>query len=310
MFKLSNLGNYFKRLIPTFKRTDISIDAQHAFAEIHGTIEPMYSISGVAGFVGKTLDNTEFELKKDIHGYHESAYETIKKVVQMIQDNEDHVIALIKQEFTEENLKITSDYYRLNIIKYIEGITLISDYAKAWLTAVACETVLSKHLKDGYSPEVFFSPTIKCDIEYVNELENIMAFAAAVNMHMQPLTHFLNSIKDLKGHTFNEQDWESSHPTMTDKLDPYKACTAFVTWNPWYICGLAMNGWRAERHEKNKAELIRIQLILKALQADAIATEDPNKVQSLEKQIAYYSNLINKISAKIEDMEEKAHDNV
>ena len=121
-----------------------------------------------------------------------------------------------------------------------------------------------------------------------------------------PLHEFLKTIKDLKGHAFNEDDWSSTHSVTNKKFDPFQSNFIPVTWNPVYHIGLAINAWRVQRHERNKAELARLQLMLLALNQQKTASTDPNKMANLEKQINYYNNLSNKISAKIEDMENGA----
>jgi hypothetical protein len=88
------------------------------------------------------------------------------------------------------------------------------------------------------------------------------------------------------------------------KFDPFNTNFIPVTWNLVYHIGLAINGWRMARHERNKAELARLQLMLLALDREKASASNPERIANLEKQINYYSNLSNKISIKIENMED------
>jgi len=295
-----NMGNYFKSLLPSFKRKDVITDALHSFEELSTTIQSAYSLA-IPELKGKTLDNTTVQFKRQINSFDKSTFKTIAKAIDIILDNQDKITEVIHSEFTDETLKINVDYYKLNLLKYLEAINLFNDYTRMWLNAVVYETLVEKNILVGID-----SPTIKKDIAHVNSLDLISSFATAVNMLAIPFSEFLTSIKSLKGHLYNESDWDSGHNIINNKLDPFRSNFLPVNWNPFYHLGLMVNAWRMAKYERNKAELARLQLMLLSLDQQKEVATSQEKKDNLEKQIKYYSNLSNKISAKIEDLEESA----
>lgn len=318
----SNIGSYIKSLLPEFKKQNIQIDVAHCFEELNQAISPMYTLSPVPKLTGNTVEHAEFQFPKLIKSYKTSPYVTIAKTLDTILDNEDGIHALIKAEFTEETLKVVMDYHKVNIVKYIEALTFFSDFSRMWLSVTVWESLLavtnatapvSKNDDDVQyalptspysSPVLMSSPTLKRDSEFVNNADNIASFAAACNMLALPLHKFLDTIKDLKGHTVQDEDFNYGHTLNNAKFDPFNTNFIPVTWNLVYHIGLAINGWRMARHERNKAELARLQLMLLALDQEKASASNPERIANLEKQINYYSNLSNKISIKIENMED------
>lgn len=298
----SNIGAFFKSLASSFKKKNITTEVLYTFDDINTIIKPMYSLSPMPVFVGKTEKDTSIIIRKKINTDREtSLYTTINDTLNIIISNQDAVLASLA-EFNDETVKVTLDYYKLNILKYIEAINFFSDYARKWLNVVVWETSADFYIKNKL--EIWSSPSIKADSEFVNNRDNVISFATAINILGVPYSNFLDKISSLKGHTFSEEDWTNSHPLLTDKLDVVKFNLMHISWLSYQI-GLIYNGWRIKRHERNRAEYARLQLMLLALEQQKTATLDPNKHSSLEKQITYYSNLSNKLSAQIESMEGK-----
>lgn len=308
---ISNMGTFFRSLVPSLSRKDIKIELAHSFEEIDQTIQPMYSISPLPTLVGKTLEDTTYHFKKEINNFNSTTYKTIAETIDIILDNEDAIEAMIAKDFTEENLKVIADYYKLNILKYIEMLAFFIDYSRRWLNSVVFETVVNvsaglPKVKGMYITTAIdiTSPTFKKDIQFVTNIDNITVFATAVNMLAMPLSKFLSEIKDLEGHTYSDDDWSNTHNPVSAKLDPFHA--NFITpysWNMYLLIGKMLNGLKVKRHERNKADVARLQLMLMAMEQEKTVNTDPKRLEALEKQINYYSNLVNKLSAEIEEME-------
>lgn len=292
---ISNFKTYFDRLIPNIHKTDILVNTDIDFEELQNIILPMYNCARNTHLQGTVISLSETHFKRLINTYNGVPSEFISHVGTVILNNQNAIEDLIKQDFQNENMKSIMDYHKLNILKYLEAIHFFNEFSRMWINAAVFESTGNK--------QDIVSPTIKRDISHVTSYDNITAFSNAVNMLNQPLSKFLDSIKALKGHQYSESDWEGTPSNTTDKLDPYKANFVPVTWNPVYLGGLMLNGWRVQRHNRNKAELDRLQLMLQNLEDQKSQTTDEASLKKLEGIINYYSNLSNKYSAEIEKME-------
>lgn len=306
-FSLSNFGDFFRSLSPSIKKKDILIDLAHVLEELQQTILPMYDTSSKLTFKSKTLDFTNARFKSTSSGikkYNGNSLKTITEVINTILKNQDLITETISKEFLDENIKTISDYYKLNLIKYVEGLSEFSDYARQWINSVVYESLQNSIPTSGNMPNMLIdSPVIRRDIELVNNEDNIVAFITISNLLNIPFTVYLDSIKNLKGHIYSDGDWGKGGSVLNSKLDPYKLGFVNVNYNPFYKMGTFLNTYRVKRHERNKAEFTRLQLMIYAFEKEKSVSTDPNKIESLEKQINYYSNLSNKLDGEIKRLE-------
>ena len=300
MPQVVNMSTFFNSLGSEIKKADLKIDIGYNFEELSQVIGPMYDLASVPELTGNAVKATELHFRKEINTYKDSPYKTIAAAITILADNEELLIDLINKEFNDVTPNVLLDYYQLNILKYVQDVAFFNDYARMWMNAAVWETVDKREINN---------PTLRRDAEFVSNVDNILAFAEAVNMLALPFHKFLDSIKILKGHTYNEEDWQGSHNIVNAKLDPYRSNHAVVMKTVgylsklFYIGGMVYNSYRIKRHEQNKAELARLQLMLLDLDKRKTANADPERDAVLEKQINYYSNLSNKISAQIEALE-------
>lgn len=297
---LSNMLGYFQSLLASFKKSDIYTEVASNLETTLGSIKQMYAISPMPSFISKTDDKCKVLWKKQIHTYSDSPFATIVKTLHMIESNNSAILEMINTEFADTNAKAVMDYYKLNIIKYLEGIDFFNTYSDRWLTAVVFETVQNKESLD------INDPTIRESLEFVNDNGNMASFITIVNVLAMPLSGFMASIKNLKGHVVTPEEWSTVvHSVTGNKLDPHKLGFLPVKANLFYHVMLANNVRRVKKHERCKETLARLQLMVSALQERLTATEDPNRRDNIEKQINYHSNRINAISAKIESLEDE-----
>lgn len=299
MKSIYDMGAYFSSLLNVFKKRDILIDLQHAFNELETTVLPMYDLATTPTYLGDTNKRTSATFKRTIKSYRDTPAKTFKSAIKLVLANQDGIMDLVKKEFQDETQKVAMDYYRLNLIKYIEAITFFIDYTRMWNTVVTYETVLLT------KPEVNIkSPTILRDSEFVNNITNIDSFSVILNMLVIPFDKYVSSIQSLKGQVYQESDWGDSNVALSVKVDPYKVNFIPVTLNPFYHIGMLVNTWRVNRYKRNQAELSRVQLMLATLEDSASQEINAEAVKVLENQIAYYSNVANKLSTSIEKMEQ------
>jgi len=304
---LSNLTTYLKSLLPRFKKSDIIVDTSFSFETLEEIVVPMYALYPMPTIISKLNDLTNHVWKTKIKTYKNSSYTTIATIANSITKNQEAIMAMIEKEFADESVTATYDYYKLNLLKYLEGITFFNEYASRWLSACMYETIQTNLILD------IKNPTFKENQDYCSNMDNIIAFATIANVLNMPMYLFLASIENLKGHIINPAEWGNiSYSPAGAKLDPHKlnftplviGIGAVILARIGYYHGmLQVNAWRVRKYDRNKAELARLQLMVAALTEKLTVTADPDRLANLEKQINYHSNNINILSAKIEAME-------
>lgn len=302
MSLVSNLGTYFQSLLPSFKKKDIVLDMSYSIDELTQVIKPMFVSVQDIKLQGEAVNFANTHFKRLLDHPKATAYDKFMDTIETILENEEAIAEMLTKEFHDENIKSVSDYHKLNVLKYVEALHLFNNYARMWINSAIYET---SKVDNSELHSVIKSPTLMNDAKFVMNYDNTSAVASAINMLSIPVSKFLDEIKNLKGHVFNEEDWEGGSSIINAKLDPFKSNFIPVMWNPIYHIGLIANAWRVERYERNKAELARLQLMIMGLKESKTTTNNSERISQLEKQINYYSNLSNKISAKIEKMEEK-----
>lgn len=297
---LSNMLGYFQSLLASFKKSDIYTEVASNLETTLGTIKQMYAVNPMPSFMSRTDDKCKALWRRQIHTYSDSPFATIVKTLHTVESNNSAILEMINTEFADTNPKAVMDYYKLNIIKYLEGIDFFNAYSDKWLTAVMYETVMSKEHLD------IDDPTMRECLEFVNNNDNMASFITIVNVLGMPLANFMASIQNLKGHIVTPEEWSTVvHSVTGNKLDPHKLGFLPVKANLFYHVMLANNVRRVKKHERSKETLARLQLMVSALQERLTATEDPNRKANIEKQINYHSNRINAISARIESLEDE-----
>lgn len=299
-----DLKNYVQSLLPVISKTDVVVCLNHEFNIIDSAVSDFYELLNKVKISSKVNDDTNYILKKEINNFKISTVETIQNAVKIIGDNEEEVVELFKNEFSNENLKNITDYYKINLLKYTDSLRFFSDFAKAWANAVLYETLGNVAvIKNDYLLSIA-SPTLKKDIAFVTNRDNVSRFAISLNILNQPFSKFLESIKNLKGHLYSDDDWGKHASNFSSKLDPYSTGFMPVKYNPVFHIRLSLNAWMHERYERDKVDLARFKLMVQSLEKEKTATIDPKRLENIEKQINYYSNLSNKLLTKIENYEE------
>jgi len=295
-----NLGSYYNSLNTTIKKKDIVIDCLHNFEELTQIVKPMILSCEKVKFDSKVKKDTEYFFKKHIKSYSGNTIELFNDVIKQLLGNETLIHNTIKQEIKDDNVKVVLDYHKLNLIKYVEAIYYFNNFVRQWVTVVVEQTVsnTTPELKNKIN-----KPGIKANLEFVTNQDNIVSFCLCVKLLLTPFPNYLKSIEELKGHLVNPSDWEDPQEKTINKLNPSGFIP--VSLNPIYHIGLIANAWINSKHERNKAELTRLTLMLLALRNEQTVETDPNRIEKLEQQINYYSNISNKLTGKIEEMEGK-----
>lgn len=316
---LKNIHSFFEALLPGIKKKEILEALYSNYGELESINVPMYNLnfkivpSNTSEMLRVRFKNQlDFGNVNNIHG-------TIRGLLESMSQDQEVVIRAVKEAFGDAVPKATTDYYLLNLFKYTESIAFVTQYTRRLLNVLAWESLIQTLTDKSKTDSVYIeilpgskselaiiaSPAIKADREYVCNSSNIVGFITAANMLNKPFAKYEKSIQSLKGHLVREEDWDGSNKIGERMLDPYDAGFIPVPINPFYHIGIAFTTWRVHCNERNKADLGRIQLMLSLLndKRSRTAEDDVRTLRSLDKQINYYDEVSNTLSAKIEDME-------
>lgn len=294
----SNLSSYFKSLLPSLKKESVVIDLTHTYEELNRTVAPMYDLDLKMELRGRIADRVGSQVKKGFKGFNRDIYRTVALAIKTISKQEDDVQDMVDNTFSLEIVKAVMDYKKLNVMNYVEALNFFNEYSRLLILALVYDEF------DEETASMIASPIDRATADWVMAPANVQSFIKVLNVLTMPTSDFLKSLSALEGHTFNPEEWDAVKAVNGRKLDPHGFALVPVSMNPIYHIGLAVNAWRVARHERNKEELAKIQLMVLALQDAKSRTKDPEKTAKLAEQIKYRSNQANRLSAKIEDLEE------
>lgn len=292
------LSEFFASLLPNITKKQMLVDATHSYEELRQIVLPMYNLDIDGTFKGEVSKEMDDRLRKAKLMDGKNAYTTIGKGLKKIEEQSEDVIKLLETEFGSEIIKDVLDYRKLNIIYYLEALNFVNDYARRYILAVVHDEF------DSDLANRITGPVDKATRQWVMDMRNMDSFITVFEILTNPLKSFLNKIKDLEGHVFEPNEWNAIRSNNETKLDPYGFGFIPVRWNPAFHIGMAYNGWRMRCYERDKEEFAKLQLMVLALNEQKSKTTNKETLASLEKQINYHSNNINKLQAKIEEMEE------
>jgi len=293
--KKGGLGEFFDSLLPDLRKRDLNLDMIHAFEEMNGNLSTMYSLDMDVTFKG----DLSKEMLRVMQQYHKasysSAYREIARTIKVVLANESEIMKMIDATFEDRIIKTVLDYNKINVMKYLEAITYFNDFARNYLIATVFDEFGKEEARD------IISPVDKRQYAYVNDNNNQIAFAKVVALLNKSIPDFRATIQKLEGHIFDSEEFDALNAMNGRKLDPHGFGFIPVVWNPVYHIGLAVNGYRQVRKERNEDELAKLQLMIMSKKEQSENSSDKAKKDNLAKQIKYYSNRVNKLNGKLED---------
>jgi hypothetical protein len=226
-----------------------------------------------------------------------TVYDLLFETIQTVVDNRALILKMVSTEFNKENPKEVSDYYKLNILKYLEAFRFLSRYSIEYITVMVIEAMTDHdYLK---------LPDVKFSTKFITDNDNMAQIAQVCNQLNRPLHEFLNEIKSLKGHQFVEYDWKANAEATSKRVDVFKSGLIPISWNPLYHAQLMFATWSSENDTKTQHEYDRLQYLLLQLKDQQENTTDKTVLERLKKQILYRSDQVNKLQVSMEKIEER-----
>lgn len=294
---IKGLGEFARKLAPQMGKKDIVEEASNLYMELNSSILPMYET--IMPNIAKNQINKDLmhEVKKAKFRTEKDFVQTVQKALTIIADQEDDVIAMVEKVVGREVNKGAMDYRQVNTLYYLNGLAWFLEYAS---NAIQC--IVVEELKGKMD---VVSPVDKAAYQEIMDITAMKSFTRLLDILTMKVSQFESRLKHLDGYLFDPYEYDTISRTAIAKIDPMNLGLIPVDFNPVYIVGKMINAWSANRHDKRKEELAKLQMMVICLRDLASNTMDEAQKKSLEEQIKYHSNRINKISAKIEAVEEE-----
>lgn len=296
----STLLNFVGALKLKLAKSDLELDLTNVFEDLNEIVIPMYgAVSDRTLLNGPVFDATDVLMRNGYKEYRVDAFTSIKLLLEGIADNEDAVFDNMLKSLNDDTIKHIIDYRTINILKYFESVTNVTEFARRWLLATSMDALIR-----ATGDTDMHKAIVRADINFVTDRSNIRTFVELANILSRPIDDFEKSISKLKGNTFNVEMHEATMKIAGRKIDPNGFGFIPTPIHPVYQIGLIVNTWWAEKHNRNKEDLARLQLTIAGLEEIREDSNDSDQIKSLTKQIDYHANRANKIATKIEQIEE------
>lgn len=299
---IQDMGEYVRSLQPRLSKNDILTDMHSQFAATDCFYNEIGELIRLIKVNGTTFQNTEYLIKGIDKERYNDPIDVILKVYERILDNQDKITAEMNSAFNSNDIIVSVlDYYQLNLLRYTASLNLFNTFSKAYLGVLLTETLNEKNIP-GIRID---NPTFNADVKLVNDRAQLDSFVSVAHFLNLPFDEFLRSIKDLKGHMYNPDDFGNSLTVTGRKLNPHQTGFISVTLNPIYHIRMMILSWRQTQHQIDIEDVNKFKVIVMALQDEQALTSDKNRATNLANQIGKYSNEINKLKMKIEKFEEE-----
>lgn len=297
--KFSNFGEFFRRLRPKLDMREVTLELSHGYEVLDQTVLTMYELDLAVRLDSPTMNQLSAVMGRVLsRAEGKYPYPTVAKAARTISEQADDVHELMEAAFNRKVVKDVIDYRGLNLLRYAEGLEFFNNYAIALAQVVAHESHEAADLP--------VSPVDRRNVDFVRSATNMETFVRVLEILRRPVKEFARAIKDLEGQVFDIDSYDVVKTTTGRKTDPVGVGFLPLGLNPFYYAGLKLNERRLLRQQKHKEEVAKYQLTLLRIKKTREGTSNPEDLERLDKQIKNYSNLINRIQAKIEPLEEVA----
>lgn len=287
---------FFKGLLPTFEKNRMIADLESVFKEMAIT-KDMYAVIS-KDFVD--IMNQEFPIlskgfKDSIQGYRNDIIGYIGLVLQQRLKEKEALLMYIDAIYGAVVVKEMMDYQRLNLLRYVDSINFFNKYARK-LIIIATEY----RLGDAMVANV----VNKLDAEFVNDVNNISTFIATVQIASRPLGTIRAELSKMANITFSPDTHETIARIHGTDVDPLRLGYMPFVGSVTYRVGLALNLYHAKKQELAREEAEKLKLTVLMLRRKNDNITDPIENAKIQKQIDYYNNRINKLTAALDALEE------
>lgn len=287
---------FFKSLLPNFEKKRMISDIESTFKEMKITSE-MYNVvpGDYIPVIKSKFSVLDKAIKNEVSMYRGDLINFLSILIGERIKEKDALVDYVDDVFTNVILKDTLDYQKVNLLRYIEGISFFNTYARKLIL------VATNYRTDN---KTAVSVVDKMDEEFIHNPVNIKTFAtvvASLNSSVNSVKLALNKLANV---TFNPEMHNLVLRQQGANVDPLAFGFIPLVGHITYSVGMQINLYLSKRQELAEAEAEKLKITVLMLRRQAEATVDEVEIARLTKQIDYFNNRINKLTAHLEDMSE------
>jgi hypothetical protein len=288
---------FVQSLLPTFKRSRVLTDIRTTRSDFE-RLQPLYDEAAT------TFANWKFKnplVKERLEQFGEivkgrdsdNALVHIAKNIPTILKNLDAVESLAEKVLTDNIVGAGLNYKQAVLLRYVDATFLVAKYARTLLGFVmAYESAEFK--ENSIDPDESIT---KAERAYLVKqgLDFCRAYAAIIGAPTQTLDK-LNDVPEIE---INKSDTAFVASSQGDRVDPFRMGFVATNANPIYFVRMLVAEWEHKRFQETKADVQLLELRL--LQMKKLQKGQPDA--SLERQITYMENRVQKLRAELADVE-------
>lgn len=223
--------------------------------------------------------------KKYKTDYYPNAKVAINNCIELL----DYIERALNDKFNEDVTRSALSVYHASILKLVNLIGFVSDYAR--MASVIHFVELEQHSRGQKAEHV------KADIKFIEEYK--WSFFAALNVFRMPVKDLIDKLEHLPNIILNEENYELVK--NTSDVDPLQMNFIVHPLNPVIFVGTRINLYQAKKYKQAQADLQEVQARLHRMNSNRNGEVDAK----LDRQVEYYTNLSTKLKAEIARMEKE-----
>lgn len=286
-----NFKTFMTKLLPSFGKRTLVTELDQINDKLKTFTIPAYAGLGKTPFDSQTAKY--FEGVYSTRVTRGNMYEGISKALHNCLELGEYIEDEIDKKFADDITRASLTAYTLNMLKLIETIDFISDYARRlclYLATTAVNKITNQDEMTGI---------VKAEQNFINEYKH--AFFDGLKIVNKPLKDIQAKLDAIPDVMVNPDNLDTVGAAVgKGSVDPLGLNFFSPRTNPAMFFVNKIARYQANKYAQAKADLQEIQCkLLKLKQA-----KDGKEDAKLDTQIEYYSNLNDHVKAKIAEMED------
>lgn len=205
-----------------------------------------------------------------------------------------HISTYVERVFQENEANIGLSYAKATVLRLVQASELSSTYCRRLLNYVLwLECEQQKGTTQGPTPG---------EIRWLTD--NYNAFALAMTALQKDKEALEHTLKNLPEATVTDTSEMSFISTLgIGNVDPFGMSQLSVRWNPFYLIGMLVADWQAQRYANAQDEV----KLLEARKLQLELLREGKQDAKLDKEIEYLQDRLTGLYAKLDKMEKDYH---
>lgn len=288
------IDSFFSAINTSFEKSRITSHISAQYQQLSEVTKQMLMLEDGTYSKVKFYKELDREFDRQVKDYKGKPLLFLSHVVEKRLKDNDEILKAVDRIFSDKIHKEGLDYTKVNILSYITATDRFIRYTHAMTNYL-----VKQMTSDPYDT------VDKRDKKEVESEGALKSYAIIVNALYTKFDVLLKDIKQLEGVTYDPATSKAQERMLGSKTDPARLGFLPTPMNPAYWLGLVYNAWYTANYEESKHRLSKLRVRIIHLKQDLNNASSEEKAET-QKQIDYYSNLINKLHAEVEEIEEDA----